>query len=78
MGGRTQFGSPDVDNEVRIAHDGLRGDFVQPKSEASSFDLDAKLIDDLTPAAVPSWNVSPPCKGGLDRECFVVHPVGRL
>ena len=46
--GRTQYDSPDVDNEVRIAHDGhLRvGDFVTAKiTGASSFDLDATLLD---------------------------------
>ena len=46
--GRTQYDSPDVDNEVRIAHDGhLRvGDFVHAKiTGASAFDLDATLID---------------------------------
>jgi ribosomal protein S12 methylthiotransferase len=44
--GRTQYDSPDVDNEVRIAHDGhLRiGDFVTAQiTGASAFDLDAKL-----------------------------------
>ncbi len=46
--GRTQYDSPDVDNEVRIAHEGhLRvGDFVTAEiTGASAFDLDAKLID---------------------------------
>ena len=46
--GRTQYDSPDVDNEVRIAHDGhLRvGDFVTAKiMGASSFDLNATLLD---------------------------------
>ena len=46
--GRSQYDSPDVDNEVRIAHDGhLRvGDFVTAKiTGASSFDLNATLLD---------------------------------
>ena len=46
--GRTQYARPDVDNEVRMVHDGhLRvGDFVTAKiTGASSFDLDATLLD---------------------------------
>ena len=48
--GRTQFDSPDVDNEVRIPHTDevhLRiGEFVQARiTGASEFDLDAELID---------------------------------
>jgi len=47
--GRTEWDSPDVDNEVRIAVDGVNhlriGDFVQAKIvSASEFDLQAELI----------------------------------
>jgi ribosomal protein S12 methylthiotransferase len=47
--GRTEWDSPDVDNEVRIAVDGVNhlriGDFVQAKIvSASEFDLQAELV----------------------------------
>ena len=47
--GRTQYDSPDVDNEVRIAfQDDLHlriGDFVMTRiTGASEFDLDAEVI----------------------------------
>ncbi len=46
--GRTEFDSPDVDNEVLIEHDGYlrQGDFVKVKiTGASDFDLQGKVIN---------------------------------
>ena len=83
--GRTQYDSPDVDNEVRIAHDGhLRvGDFVTAKiTGASSFDLDATLdrliLSMTTPFHVSRHGTIPdPSRGrGVDGPCCVVHSVG--
>jgi ribosomal protein S12 methylthiotransferase len=46
--GRTEFDSPDVDNEVLIEHEGYlrQGDFVKVKiTAASDFDLQAVVVD---------------------------------